>query len=227
VTTPLESHAVFAAGAGVATFLSPCALPLLPGYVGYYASDASDGRQPLTGIAARGLAAAGGALAALGLLAGLAVLVGRPVTSRLPLLEPLVGVGLLGLGAVALWPRGPDLHVPLPARRRSLRGFAAFGGAYGGASAGCVLPVFLAVVVQAVTLGPLAAATVVGVYAGSVALPLFVVTILTGLGVDLATGRLAGAGARLERAAGVVLLAAGVGQLVVAFAPESLPALPV
>ncbi|MDL0139684.1 cytochrome c biogenesis protein CcdA, partial [Halobacterium salinarum] len=30
---------MFAAGAGLATFLSPCALPLVPGYVGYYVTE--------------------------------------------------------------------------------------------------------------------------------------------------------------------------------------------
>ena len=67
---------VFAASAGVATFLAPCAYPLLPGYVGYYV-----GREEATlaGALSRGLAATLGALCALAV-----VLAREYVATRLP-----------------------------------------------------------------------------------------------------------------------------------------------
>lgn len=215
---------VFAAAAGVTTFLSPCALPLVPGYVGYYvnASEGS-GRQP-GGILLRGLAAAAGALVTLGVLAGLSVAAGRPLTSRLSLLEPLVGVGLLGIGVAALVGWSPARSLSLPERRADTAGFALFGAGYAGASAGCVLPVFLGIVLQAVTLPPTAAAVVVGAYAAGVAVPLLLVTLAVGTGVDLTTGRLLRQGVRLERLAGVVLVVAGVGQLGIAAFPSAVPA---
>ena len=226
MSDPLASHLAFAAGAGVATFLSPCALPLVPGYVGYYLS-ATDGDRGGTGVAVRGVAAAVGVLLTLGALAGLAIVVGRPLTRALPVVEPVVGVALVVLGALVVSQRGPDWRLTLPARRTNTAGFALFGAGYAGASAGCVLPVFLAVVVQTLTLPLPAAAAVVGVYAAGVAVPLLAVTVAVGFGLDIAAGRWSGVGNRLERVAGVVLVLAGLGQVVVAVAPGAIPPLPV
>ena len=225
MTDPLGGRLVFAAGAGLATFLSPCALPLVPGYVGYYVTAAGDDGRA-AGVAVRGVAAGVGVLVTLGAFAGTAVLVGRPVARAFPVLEPAVGLALVGFGILVVTDRGPDLTVSLPARRADAPGFALFGAGYAAASAGCVLPVFLAVAVEAATLPLPAAAAVVAAYAGGVAGPLLAVTVAVGLGFDLATGRAAAVGTRLERAAGVVLILAGAGQLVVALAPGLVPTLP-
>lgn len=224
MSDPVGSYLAFAASAGVLTFLSPCALPLVPGYVGYYASTVGDDRRA-AGIVARGVAAGVGVVVTLGGLAGAAVLAGRPVSRLLPVVEPLVGVALVAFGASLLTGRGPALTVALPARRAGTSGFVLFGAGYAGASAGCVLPVFLAVVVQAVALSPPVAVAVVAAYAAGVALPLLAVTLAVGFGLDLAAGRLAGLGSRLEPAAGAIVVLAGVGQVVVAVAPTALPSL--
>jgi cytochrome c-type biogenesis protein len=221
--TGLLADLSFAVGAGVATFLSPCALPLVPGYVGYYLTDAGDDR-PLKGVAVRGLAAGAGVFVALAALAGLAITLGRPVTQVLPLVEPVVGAVLLGLGLLVVVGHAPSLQWALPARRASVAGFALFGLGFGGAAAGCVLPVFLGLVVHSLTLSVPAAATVVAVYASAVAVPLLVVTVAVGLGVDAGTGRIARCGGVLERTAGVVLVLAGAGQIVVALVPGAVPA---
>lgn len=222
---PFGSHVAFAAGAGVATFLSPCALPLVPGYVGFYAS-ATDGEAGPVGVVSRGVAAGVGLLAALGMLAGLAVLVGRPVARALPVLEPVVGVVLVAFGVLVLTDRAPTPTVPLPARRADASGFALFGAGYAGASAACVLPVFLAVVVQAVSLPVAPAVAVVSTYALAAALPLLLVTVAVGLGLGVATGRLAALGAHVERASGVVLVLAGSGQVLIAIAPNAVWSVP-
>lgn len=213
----------FAAASGFATFLSPCALPLLPGYVGYYlrGSETEDGT--LAGVVVRGIAAAVGVFGTLALLAGLVVLAGQSISQHLGLLEPLVGVALIALGVYTLAAPGSGLSVTLPERRRGTAGFLLFGAGYAGASAGCVLPVFLAIVFEAITLSPAAGLAVVGVYAGAVALPLLVVTLVIGFGVDVATGRLAQIGSRLERVAGVVLVLAGIGQIVIYLNPSVVP----
>jgi cytochrome c-type biogenesis protein len=131
---------------------------------------------------------------------------------------------LLGLGVAALVGWSPSRSISLPERRADTAGFALFGAGYAGASAGCVLPVFLGIVLQAVTLPPTVAAAVVGAYAAGVAVPLLLVTLAVGVGFDLTTGRLVGQGVRLERLAGVVLVVAGIGQLVVAAFPSAVPA---
>lgn len=197
----------FAASTGVATFFAPCAFPLLPGYVGYYVT----GADRATGVAAA-TAAASGALVALGAVAGLVFALGRAVTTVLPLFEPLVGVGLVGFGALVLTGRAPDLRVALPERPESVLGFGAFGAVYAVAAAGCVAPLFLGVVTQSLAFSPARGIAVLGAYAGAVAAPLVGVTLLASAGVDTwrGLGRHAG---RLERAAAVVMILAGLGQL--------------
>ncbi|USZ68989.1 cytochrome C biogenesis protein [Halorussus salilacus] len=197
----------FAASTGVATFFAPCAFPLLPGYVGYYVT----GADRTTGVTAAA-AAATGALVALGAVAGLVFALGRTVTSILPLFEPLVGVGLVAFGVLVLTGRAPDVRVALPERPESLLGFGAFGAVYAVAAAGCVAPLFLGVVTQALAFPPGRGAAVLGVYAGAVSAPLVGVTLLANAGVYVwrGLGRHAG---RLEQAAAVVMILAGLGQL--------------
>jgi len=225
VSGGLAGSLAFAVGAGVATLLSPCALPLVPGYVGYYVS-VTDTDHQRTGLLVRGVGVAVGIMATLVALAGGAILVGRPIVQSLSVVEPLVGVALVALGAVVLTGRGPDWTLPLPERRADVGGFALFGIGYAGAAASCTLPVFLGVVVQALTLSASAAALVVAAYAGSVAVGMLGLTLGIGLGVDATLGRLTAYGSHLKRAAGVVLIGAGVGQVVVAVAPEMVPTVP-
>jgi cytochrome c-type biogenesis protein len=207
MTSEFVGALAFAASTGVTTFFAPCAFPLLPGYVGYYVEQSGDS----AGVVSAG-AAAGGALVALGAVAGLVFALGRTVTSVLPLFEPVVGVGLVAFGALALTGRAPDLRVALPERPSSLVGFGAFGAVYAVAAAGCVAPLFLGVVTQALAFSPTRGLAVLGVYAGAVAAPLVGVTLLTSAGVETwrEMGRYAGS---LERAAAVVMILAGVGQL--------------
>jgi cytochrome c-type biogenesis protein len=199
----------FAFSAGVATFFAPCAYPLLPGYVGYYLSrEEAD----LGGAVVRGGAATAGALAVLGLVGWVLVALGTRVVSRLAFLEPVVGVGLVALGLLVLSGRAPTVHLLLPERRSSVVGFALFGGVYAVAAAGCVVPIVFGVVTQALTLPADQAATVVGVYAGAVSLPLFGVTLLSAVGNDALRGA-AGYADSVQRIAAVVMIVAGVGQV--------------
>ena len=208
ISPALLGTAAFAAGAGLSTFFAPCAFPLLPGYVGYYVR-----RNGADSLGLRAAAAAGiGSLAALSAVAGLAFALGRALTSRLPLLEPVVGAGLVGFGLLVLVDRAPTLPARLPERPDSVFGFGAFGAAYAVAAAGCVLPLFLGVVSQASTLPPVEGGAVLAVYAGAVTAPLVGVSLLAGAGVGLVS-RLSAHTRRIERAAAVVMIAAGVGQL--------------
>lgn len=200
----------FAVGAGLATFFAPCAYPLLPGYVGYTLQQEETG---LGGAALRGLAASGGAVVVLAAVGGLLLAVGDRLARHLPLLEPLVGGALVVLGALVLTDRAPTLHVRLPERRRSVAGAAVFGGGYALAAAGCVVPVVLGVVTQALTLVPSRTAVVLGSYAVATALPLTGVTLLSAVGSDVFrawSGRVG----TVTRLAAVAMIVAGVAQVV-------------
>ena len=134
----------FAVAAGVATFFSPCAYPLLPGYVGFYVNQTDATEASIAGAGARGVAAAVGVLATFGVLAGATVRVGNATLANVTVFEVLVG-GLLVVGGVLVAAgRTPSVSVPLPKRRASVLGFGLFGAGYALAGAGCVAPVFVA-----------------------------------------------------------------------------------
>jgi cytochrome c-type biogenesis protein len=198
----------FAAGAGIATFFAPCAFPLLPGYIGYYMNQSDTPSGLLSGITA-----ASGAVVMLGIVAGLTAMIGRRLTAILPLFEPVVGAALIVLG-VLLWVEveWASTTIPLTHRPDSLLGFGIFGAVYAIAAAGCVIPLFLGVVTQAVSLSPTNAATVLLTYAAGVAVPLIGVTLLAESGMT-AWQRLGHYTGRIEQIAAGLLITAGAGQL--------------
>ena len=217
VDAALVGAAGLALGAGVATFFSPCAYALLPGYVGYYAAAVGDGEDaPLAGALVRGLAATAGVVAVIGVLAVAVLLLGGAVLAYVDLLEPVVGVALVVLGLLVLAGRGPGWHARLPERRRSVLGFAVFGGGYAVAAAGCVAPLFLAIVVRALTFPPVEALVVLGAYAGGLGVFLLGATVAVAVGHAGAIDRLARHRQLVDRLAGLALVAAGVGQLLLA-----------
>lgn len=224
VEIEIVTAVTFAITAGIATFFSPCAAALLPGYVGFYASQTDD--PTLGGTVARGLVAAIGAIVTLAVLLGVTFWIGHQAFSDLLVLEPIVGVALLVFGLLVLSGRAPSLSVTLPQRRSSVLGFGVFGAGYAVAAAGCVAPVFLSVIVQALSFSPGGAAVVLGSYVGVIALLMLSLTVVTGMGMlvgsDAASaGGLTAYSHRLEQLAGVVMILAGLGQLYIAFAVSS------
>lgn len=206
----------FALAAGVATFFSPCAYPLLPGYIGFYVSQTDGDQASLSGALSRGLIAGAGILGTFGVLFVAAYAVGHSTLSNIALFEPLVGAVLVVFGLLIVLGRAPSLSVALPKRRSSVLGFGIFGAGYALAAAGCVAPLFVAVVAQALSLSPLSAALVVGTYVGSVVLLMVSLTVATGMGLVASAGRLAAHGETLERLAGAIMIIAGIGQLYLA-----------
>ncbi|MDS0477452.1 cytochrome c biogenesis protein CcdA [Natrinema sp. 1APR25-10V2] len=207
---------VFALGAGVATFFSPCAYALLPGYVGYYVAATGEESPPLSGTLVRGFAAAFGAIAVLSALSLAALVAGEAVGRVLPLLEVGVGIALIGLGIWVLYGGSGAVHVLLPERRSTVLGFGLFGAMYALAATACVLPLFLALALRSLTMPPLETALVLGTYAIGFGVLTVAVTVATAFGYALGAGRLAGYVDRVVRVAGAVLVVAGVGQLYVA-----------
>jgi cytochrome c biogenesis protein CcdA len=140
--------------AGMVASVNPCGFVLLPAYLGYYLGENHAAHRPTT----RALAVSGTMTASFTLLFGLAgiaaALAASALTSSLPWIGMAVGAGLILLGGVLASGRelttslGPRMaqHLRTATRNRSLGGYAAYGAAYGLASLGCTLPVFLAVV---------------------------------------------------------------------------------
>lgn len=207
----------FAAGAGVAAFFSPCAYALVPGYVGYYVAATGDGRPPPGGVLLRGLAATMGAFTAFALVASVTVVVGQSLTAVVPALEAVVGAVLvvIGLGVYRGYER--PVSVPLPRRRATVLGFGLFGAGYAVAATACVAPLFVALVVRSLSVSPVEAAFVTGGYATTFGALLLGVTTAAAYGHRIAADVFAGRVDRIVRVSGLLVAAAGAGQLWVAF----------
>ncbi len=202
-----------AAGAGVATFFSPCAYALLPGYVGYYVASTGEDQPPLSGALARGGAATGGVFLSFAALALVAVAVQQSIEAYLPAVELFVGGALAVLGIALATGRGPRPHVSLPERRTTVLGFGGFGMLYALAAAGCVAPLFLSIVFQSVTLPTVETVGVLAVYAGTVGALMLATTVLTAIGHGIGVDRVALPTRRLVRIGGGVLVLAGLVQI--------------
>ncbi|MFO7926394.1 cytochrome c biogenesis CcdA family protein [Natronomonas sp.] len=212
----LATNLSFALTAGVATFFSPCAYPLLPGYVGFYVNQTDANEASLGGAGIRGIVAGIGVLATFGALTGATLFVGHSTLENITLFESLVGALLVIFGALVVTGRAPSLSIPLPKRRASILGFGVFGAGYALAGAGCVAPIFLAVTARAASLPTEVATLVLATYAGSVAALMVATTVATGMGLVTNASRLTAYSGWLKRLAGVVMIVAGIGQLYLA-----------
>lgn len=216
MSVELYGVSAFAVGAGITTFFSPCSYALLPGYVGYYAATVEDDTPPMSGVIARGGAAAVGVLGTFLVLTLVAVLASDLIERLLPAAELLVGVLLIALGTAVIVGYTGSFHVALPERRSSVLGFVLFGALYALAATACVLPLFLAVALQSLTFSSAGTAVVMGSFAGSFSVLMIGATVATAVGYEALVGRVSAHVDLLTRIAGVILVIAGFGQLVVA-----------
>ena len=199
-----------AVGAGVATFFSPCAYALLPGYVGMYLSD---GEGTLRSDGIRGLAAALGVLVVFAVTVAAVAAVGEAVQPWIDRIEPLTGLALVAFGVLLLGGSTFGWHLPLPDQRPGVAGFGIFGAVYAVAAVGCVAPLFFGLTLNALQAGPTQAAVVLSAYGGTIALLLLAVTVAIGVGYEIAELKLARLSVVGQKLGGIVLVAAGIVQL--------------
>jgi cytochrome c-type biogenesis protein len=197
--------------------LNPCSVPLLPAFLAYYLG-AEHERLPRarTGLL-QGLLV--GALLTLGVV-GVFTLIGLPlvygasrITDAVPWLGLAAGAAAMLAGVIALAGRG-SLAVPLPAalsgsQRDWLRPLI-FGVAYGVASLGCSLPVFLAFLASSLSVqGSGNALAVLAAYVAGIATTILALLVVATLLREGLGRRLAPLAARLHRVSGLLLLLAG------------------
>jgi cytochrome c-type biogenesis protein len=212
-TVPLS--VALAAGALVA--LNPCSVPLLPAFFSYYLGAERDGLpRPRAGLL-QGLLV--GALLTLGVI-GVFTAIGLPlvygasrIADAVPWLGLAGGIAAILAGAVVL--AGRTLFViPLPSRfSQAKQGWLrplAFGVAYGVASLGCSLPVFLAFLASSLAVrGSGSALAVLTAYVAGIAVTILALLVVVTLLREGLGRRLAPLAASLHRAAGLLLLLAG------------------
>jgi len=209
----LLNDVVLAVGTGVATFFSPCAYALLPGYVGVYLGSGDDDGS-LADDAVHGLAAAVGVVVVVGATIAAIAAVGEPIRQLVTVAEPLVGLALAGFGLLLLRGSSVGWHLPLPDQRPGVVGFGIFGGVYAIAAVGCVAPLFFGLVLNALRSGVAETLLVVGVYGGTIAALLLGTTFAIGMGYEVAELKLARLSVVGQRLGGGLLVVAGAVQLV-------------
>ncbi len=146
-------------GAGMVASVNPCGFMMLPSFAAFSISGGREGSlsMPAVSLAERGLRALRmSALVTLGFMVVFGVIGvtvsagGRGILQYFPWSSLVIGIGLIALGA---WLLLPGKHLIFPAATRvalpdgnGVGGMFAFGIAYGLASLGCTLPIFLVVV---------------------------------------------------------------------------------
>lgn len=153
----------YAFGAGMVAAVNPCGLALLPAYLGLYLRDSGTSKSRTGQSLARAIKVSAAMTTGFVLLFGVAGLVLSAAASALveyvPWLGLAVGVLLVVVGGRMLG--GAELHTTLggsladrvsgSTRVPGVRGFIAYGVAYGAASLSCTLPIFITVVASALT----------------------------------------------------------------------------
>lgn len=210
---------------GIVAAFNPCGFALLPAYLGLYLNEGTT-RHSIGARIRRALAVsivvAGAFTVLFGVMGALFSLGASLIVGLLPWVGLGVGVLLIIAGGVVL--SGRSLRFDTAQRVASrfgrdaskpdTRGYAAFGVAYGLASLGCALPLFLALIGTAVAAGgPGSAIVAFALYGIGMATTLGVLTLLTGIaGVAILTrvraiGRfVSGLGASLLLASGAYVV---------------------
>jgi cytochrome c biogenesis protein CcdA len=174
--------------AGMIASVNPCGFALLPAYLGLYLGEDRGTGRPVGRAVLVSATVTASFVLLFGLFGILARLAASAVASSLPWIGTAVGACLILLGGVlasghewnvSLGPRAAG-RFSAAARGRGVAGYAAYGMAYGLASLGCALPVFLAVVGTSLQLhGLLPAAGQFVLYGIGMGVVLTIVTLAT------------------------------------------------
>jgi cytochrome c biogenesis protein CcdA len=202
--------------AGLVATVNPCGFAMLPAYLGYFLG--FDQNEERTTVSAVGRALRTGSVVSSGFLlvfgiAGAVIVAGvRSLTTVLPWVALVVGIGLMGLGIALL--RGRYLTIRLPSIRRKKDrtngSLFVFGISYAVASLSCTLPIFLSLVATTFTQTTfLAGFAAFLAYGLGMSLVLVGITVALALGKDTMVRRLRGAAPYMNRISGSIMILAG------------------
>jgi cytochrome c-type biogenesis protein len=225
--------------AGIASFFSPCAFPMLPGYMAFYLkkfSESAENIQMRKAVMAGSISALGIIIVYL-IIGGLVVVAGTSMLQYLGYLGLIVGIILIALGALlftplqywkivrpfqTLWSRLRNLgkkkseedkgiSTTTPGEQGFYGGLFAYGVGYGAAAAGCTAPLFVAVMLAALVSGTLLLGILIlFLYTASAALLMLAVTLIIAYFGAGAAQKLAQYTEVIKKISGAVLVVVGV-----------------
>lgn len=200
---------LLAFAAGVFALFSPCAFPLLPGYIMYYlGSDATIKK-----------AIPGGTICTLGLITVFSLFgfIGAVIGSlAYPIISFLIlvsGIIIIIFGVVILADlKFFSLKIPIHASgRKGFVGIYLYGIAYGFATFGCSAPIFFSILLfSIVSGGVLSGIMTFVIYALGMGIPLIITTILVVTAKEIVHDKLIKAMPYLEKIGGVLLIIIGI-----------------
>ncbi len=197
----------YALTAGAFATLNPCGFALLPATLGRFLAK---GKSGVWGGFWLGLLLGLGAFSTFAVIGFVLSLLGTALGSYIPYVNLGLSLILIGLGLATVLGRGIGLNLATRAPRGEGVGeFYLFGVAYGLASLGCTLPVFLAIVGIAFAQGAASGLVALLGYGAGMASVLVIVGVLAGLGKEELLKALRRAGVYLEPIGGVLLMLAG------------------
>lgn len=196
--------------AGTAAAVNPCGIAMLPAYLAYYLGREEGAPDAVRGLYA-GLLLATGTLATFTLIGLVIAGVGSAVATFIPWAALLVALLLLVAGVATLLGRAPSLNVAVGQAPSGggARGFFGFGVAYGLASLGCTLPIFMIVVSTVLSSAFLNGLLAFVTYGLGMGLFLGGVSVTVALGKTVVVRWLRAVAPALKYVGGLGLLAAG------------------
>ncbi|GAC1610155.1 MAG: cytochrome c biogenesis protein CcdA [Mycobacteriales bacterium] len=220
-TGPVVLAALISVLAGVVSFISPCVLPLVPGYLAFV-SGLSGAQIDGGGSRARGTVLAGSSLFVLGfavfftLVGGAFGAVGRELAAQRQVVGVLGGLLVLGMGLFLLGVfrptrmEGEIRALPL-ARRTGLYGAFPLGVVFGAGWTPCIGPTLASILTLSAAgsaASPARGAFLAFCYSIGLGLPFMAVGLLLGKGV-VAVSWLRRHSRRVEQAGGAMLVLIG------------------
>jgi cytochrome c-type biogenesis protein len=211
---------LLAFAAGLASFLSPCVLPVVPGLVGFVTGVSLEDFRQAERAPVQRRAAVHSALFILGfsgvfiLLGASATAIGMLLRRALPLIQQIGGAvivlfGLYMLGLIRMPLLLQEKRVQLSARPAGMLGSVIAGVAFGAGWTPCVGPVLATILLYAGMSGTmLHGAALLGAYALGLGVPFFVAAVAFNWFLAR-TPRLRPWLVPIERAAGAVMILAG------------------
>jgi cytochrome c-type biogenesis protein len=214
--------------AAVGSFFSPCAFPMLPGYMTYFMGTETEGRQEVgwKRAVSGGLVSGLGIVSVYVLIGAAVILLGNAVKPYIPLLGPVVGIILIVMGTLTLtnlqyWAivrpfqrlreRLSPSKGPREGQESTLRGLFGYGVGYGGAASACVAPLFIAAVVNAAAYGDVVQGLgVLLLYAVVVILLMLAITISLSFAGETAVRKLSAYTDLIKKIGGAALVIVGV-----------------